>query len=56
MGIDSIVPMLIKVGPPELRDLVMDEAGRATLVDRSGLLRAGRRVGPGVAADAGRPG
>ena len=26
MGIDSIVPMLTKVGPPELRDLVMEEA------------------------------
>ena len=26
MGIDSIVPMLAKVGPPELRDLVMEEA------------------------------
>lgn len=25
MAIDSIAPMLVKVGPPELRDLVMDE-------------------------------
>jgi alkylation response protein AidB-like acyl-CoA dehydrogenase len=31
MGIDSIVPMLIKVGPPELRDMVMEEARGAAL-------------------------
>jgi alkylation response protein AidB-like acyl-CoA dehydrogenase len=31
MAIDSIAPMLIKVGPPELRDLVMTEARSGAL-------------------------
>ena len=42
MAIDSIVPMLVKVGPPELRDLVMDRGpiGRACR-SRSGYSEPG---------------
>ena len=31
MGVNSIAPMLIKVGPPELRDLVLSEVRKADL-------------------------